>query len=140
MATLTSDQLTDLQADLALSTNQAVFTDLALNRLYTRAAGDYETTLWLGLRQLYSAALGENDYTAGQTSEKRSQIAKNLKDALDAQWVIVSRANQVRIVGMREVPPIEKELPYGYQHPDVKNRRHNDNLPRNYRRGWWWGR
>jgi hypothetical protein len=71
--TLTVDQLTDLQADLGITTDQLVFTDAALNRLYTRAAGDYDATVVYALRQLRQQAAKGIQYTIGQTSFSRQQ-------------------------------------------------------------------
>jgi hypothetical protein len=122
MAELTEDQLNDLRADLAITDTEAVWTDDELHRLYTRGGSDYNMTLWLALRQLYIASLRENDYTAGQTSEKRSQITANLKDALDTVWTTISRTNQIRFAGLRSVPPIARDIPTTEEDPDLRGR------------------
>lgn len=77
---LTADQLADLQGDLGISTDQAVFTDAELNRLYARAESSYEMAVASGFRQLMADAAKFNDYTAGQSSEKKSQVYDHLKD------------------------------------------------------------
>lgn len=123
---LSADQLSDLQADLSISGDESVFTDAELNRLFTRASEDYDATLVLAWRQLLASANRFNDYTAGQTSEKKSQVRAHIKDMLTYYEDRVQRGgNQVAIVGMRSVPPRFKEIPSGEQQPDVKNRRHN---------------
>lgn len=130
MADMSADQLSDLQADLSIDNSELVWTDAELNRLYTRAGEDYDQTIVLALRQLLMSASRFNDYTAGQTSEKKSQVYQQIKDTLIYyEDNVLAASNQVVIAGMRSVPPITKELPDGEVHPDVKNRRHNENLP-----------
>lgn len=85
MATLTSTQLGDLQADLGIGADEAVFTDAELNRLFTRADGSLDKTTAFAYRQLWSNSLKFADYTQGRSSEKKSQIREGLKDAL-AYW------------------------------------------------------
>lgn len=130
MADLTSDQLRDLQADLAILSDQQVFTDAELNRLYARASEDYDGAMYLAIRQLWFASLAENDYTAGQTSEKRSQISLGLERAMNDQWAKISHSNQVALVGLRSSPRTDRDLPAGHEHPDIKNTRFN--------RAYWW--
>jgi len=120
MASLSSDQLTDLQADIGITTDESVFTDAELNRLYTRADSDYNTAVYLALRQLMANAVKFHDYTAGQTSVKKSQIFDHLKEQVDF-WQKESRttANQVRIVGSNRIPPRSNLDTDSY--PDPKN-------------------
>lgn len=123
---LTPDQLTDLQADLSIDATESVFSNAELERLFVRAGEDYDRTLVLAWRQLLASAARFNDYTAGQTSEKKSQVRDHIKDTLEYYEDRVQRSgNQVAIVGMRRVPPVVKDIPSGEQQPDVKNRRHN---------------
>ena len=112
MTTLTADQLADMQADLGVSADESVFTDVDLNRLYTRADGDYSTAVVLAIRQLTMNAAKLNDYTAGETSEKKSQIFTNLQTML-AYWEeqAQSATGQVKIVGMSFVPPTTRDKP-----------------------------
>jgi len=78
MATLTAEQRTDLQADLGISYDEAVFTDDELDRLYTRAAS-YDGAVVYALDQILMNAAKFNDYTAGSSSEKKSQVFAQLK-------------------------------------------------------------
>ena len=111
MATLTADQLSDMQADLGIGTDESVFTDDELNRLYTRASGGYTAAVVLAIRQLLMNAAKLNDYTAGETSEKKSQVFNHLKDLLE-YWEDQDRSsNQAKIVGMSFVPPTDREKP-----------------------------
>lgn len=109
--TLTSDQLSDLQADLGITSDQSVFTDSELNRLFTRAVGDYELTITYAVRQLLMQAARFNDYTVGQTSESKSQVYKQLKDTLTYYETKQQGKQQVKIVGMRPVPTRGKDIP-----------------------------
>ena len=83
---LTVTQLADFQADLGISDDEAVFTDAALNRLYARAGDNYELGVAYALRQLWTNAIRFNDYTAGYTAEKKSQVREGLKEAYD-DWM-----------------------------------------------------
>ena len=55
-----------------------------------------------------------NNYTAGQTREEKSQVFDHIKDMVTF-WKDEARVatNQVRIVGMLEVPPRDKDTPSG---------------------------
>jgi hypothetical protein len=74
MSTLSSDQLADLQVDLGISSDGSVFTDAELNRLFTRAEADYDRTVVYALDQIMVDAAKLNDYTAGASEEKKSQV------------------------------------------------------------------
>ena len=112
MATLTTTQRADMQADLGISSDEAVFTNDELDRLYTRAESDYDKAVYLAWRQLLADAAKFNDYTAGQTREEKSQVYDHIKDMV-AFWKSESTTatNQVRIVGINEIPPRWKDEP-----------------------------
>jgi DNA replication protein DnaD len=82
MATLTSSQLVDLQADLGITDDESVFTDVELNRLYTRADSDYATTVAYSFRQLWANAAKFANYTQNQSSEQKRQIFENLGELM----------------------------------------------------------
>ncbi len=112
MATLTAEQRADMQADLGISTDEAVFTDEELDRLYERAEGDYNLAVYFGYRQLLAQANKFHDYTAGMTKVQRQQMRQNIAESM-AFWKEEARvaANQLRIVGALEVPPRGKDKP-----------------------------
>lgn len=85
---LSADQLADFQADLGISSDESVFTDAELNRLYTRAEDDYDTAVALGIRQLMMDAAKLNNYTVGSSSEQKAQVFDHLK----AMWEMWSKA------------------------------------------------
>jgi len=109
---LTTTQRADMQADLALSADESVFTNTELDRLYARADSDYNGAVYLAWRQLMADAAKFNDYTAGQTQEKKSQLFEHVKEMV-AFWKGEARTagNQVRIVGLNEIPPRWKDEP-----------------------------
>ena len=80
MATLSADQLGDLYGDLGIGSDGAVFTDTELHRLYTRADGDYDLAVVYGVEQIMMDAAKFNDYTAGSSTEKKSQVFAQLKE------------------------------------------------------------
>jgi hypothetical protein len=94
---LTLTQRTDLQQDLGITASQAVFTDAQLDRLYERAGSVYELTVCLALDQLLMDAAKLNDYTAGASSEKKSQVFAQLQ-AMRKVWGL--RASAVGAAGM----------------------------------------
>lgn len=82
MATLSAEALADLQGDLGIAADEAIFTDDELNRLYTRASGNLDTTRAYAYRQLWANALKLTKYTQGRSSEDRTVIRDALKDAM----------------------------------------------------------
>lgn len=112
---LTAEQLSDLQADLGIDDSQAVFTDAALERLYTRAGEEYTTAVYMAWRQLLAAATAYIDYKVAQTSVSRSQVYSHI-EAMVAHWQTESEnatnSQGVRIVGMNQIPPRYKEEPF----------------------------
>jgi len=114
MAELTNAQRIDMQADLAIAADEAVFTNAELDRLYTRADADYNGAVYLAWRQLLADASKFNDYTAGQTQEKKSQVWEHI-ERMVAFWKSESTtaASQVRMLGLNEIPPRWKDAPSG---------------------------
>lgn len=111
---LTAEQLSDLQSDLGIDDNEAVFTDAELERLYTRAGEVYATAVYMAWRQLLAASTKYIDYRVAQTEEKRSQVYSHIKDMV-AYWKGESDAANntqgILIAGLTEVPPRFKEEP-----------------------------
>lgn len=109
MATLTSDQLADLRADLG-DVPTTTFTDDELHRLYTRAESDYNQTVVLAVKQMLANAAKFSDFTTGMDESKKSQVFDHLKYLLSL-YVGQSGSQQVQIVAMRSVPPRDKDEP-----------------------------
>jgi hypothetical protein len=112
MATLTSDQRADMQGDLGISDDENVFTNEELNRLYTRADSNYALAVYYGYRQLLADAAKLHNYSLAQTRVERSQVFDHVK-AMMAVWQDEARTagNQVKIAGLRGVPPRWKDAP-----------------------------
>jgi hypothetical protein len=112
MMVLTADQLADLQGDLGITNDQAVFTDAELNRLFARTDSDYNTTVYLAYRQLLGDAAKFFNYTVGQTRIEREAVFDHLLKMVEF-WKAESRtnANQLAIVGLNEIPPRIKDNP-----------------------------
>lgn len=109
MATLDSDQLTDIRADIG--DDGTVFSDAELHRLYTRTSSDYNKAVVLALRQLLMNAAKLHDYRIAQSSESRSQVFKHLKMMLEYWEEKAETRQQVQIIGMAAVPPRDKDTP-----------------------------
>jgi hypothetical protein len=111
---LTTEQLSDFQADLGIGADEAVFTDAELERLFERAGEVYETAVLYAWRQLLAASTKYIDYRVAQTEEKRSQVYQHIKDMV-GHWQSESdkatNTQGVRMVGMTEIPPRRKEEP-----------------------------
>lgn len=109
---LTAQQLDDLRSDLGVTS--AIFSDDEVNRAWDRVEGAsndtqrHEATLALMARQLWTSSAKLHDYTAGQSSEKLSQVVDHLKavyaefkPALDAA---LNQRQQVVIGAVRPIP------------------------------------
>lgn len=66
------------------------------------------------LQELLVNAAKFNDYTLGQTSEKKQQIFDNLRMMLDYWTAQKTGAAQYRVVGIAPVPERSKDSPYGH--------------------------
>jgi hypothetical protein len=109
---LTAQQLADMQADLAIGSDQSVFTDAELERLFTRANDDYNLAVYYGWRQILGGSAKWVDYQVAQTRVSKGQAFDHIK-AMVAFWGDESRnaANQVRIMGAVPVPTQHKPRP-----------------------------
>lgn len=110
---LTAAQLADMQGDLGIAADEAVFTDEELDRLYERADSDYNTAVYLGFRQILAQAAKFHNYTVGQTRVERKQMFDHLRD-LTRFWQEEAEnagGNQVIIVAQNPIPPKWKDSP-----------------------------
>mgnify|MGYP001561254232 FL=1 len=109
---LTADQLADMQGDLGITTDQAVFTDAELNRLFARTDSDYNGAVYLAYRQLLADATKLFNYTVGQTRIEREKVFDHVAKMVEF-WKAESRtnANQLMILGLNEIPTRIKDQP-----------------------------
>lgn len=106
---LTSEQLADMQADLGIGADEKVFTDAELNRLFARSSSDFNLAVAIGFRQLMADTAKFNDYTAGQSSEKKSQVFDHVK-AMYELWL--------REAGGGLAPLVAGTIVQDFQEPD----------------------
>lgn len=105
--------LADLQADIGISNDQAVFTDAEIARLWERAGEVHNITVYYAFRQLLSSAVKFVDYTSGLTSEKASQRYHQIKDSLGFwRGETVEEESQVEVMGLTQVPRRKKDKPW----------------------------
>lgn len=109
---LTAEQLSDMQADLAIGDDEAVFTDAALNRLYERTSENYNAAVYMAWIQIQAGAVNWVDYKVAQTAISRSQAFAHVKEMV-ALWAGMPgvAASQVRILGLAGIPPKHKDHP-----------------------------
>lgn len=128
---LTAAQLTDFQKDLAIDASEEVFTNNELNRLYERAAEDYNTAVYMAWRQVAAGATRWVDYKVAQTSINLSQARAHIKDMLQF-WQGESKtpANQVMLLGLNQIPTQHKDRPGGaYSNEDPRMDRYRRRRP-----------
>ena len=106
---LTATQRTDMQGDLGISDDEAVFTNAELDRLYARAGNDYNLAVYFGYRQLLAQANKFFNYTEGMTSVQRKQMRDNIASSMEF-WKAEARV-QVRMIGLNPIPPRDKDAP-----------------------------
>lgn len=94
------------------SDTDTAFTDDELEDIWDEAAGVEREAVILCLEILLSDAAKFNDYTAGQTSEKRGEIFDHLKVMLDHHTTRRIDSVQMRMVGLLPYPPRAKDEPH----------------------------
>jgi hypothetical protein len=109
---LTAEQTIDMLADLAAGALDDVFSQLELDRFYTRAGEDYNLAVYYGWRQILADSAKWVNYRVAQTQVDRGQAFDHILKMV-ALWADESRtnANQVKVVGIRPVPTKWKEQP-----------------------------
>jgi hypothetical protein len=112
---LSEHQLARLRRKVGDTGATPAFTDDELQDLYTEAGEDWDTTVLYAYDELLAQAAKFNDYSAGESDEKRSQVFANLTKLRD-RWAArvasgAKAANQVRIVGTRTAPRRKKDVP-----------------------------
>lgn len=128
---LTQIQRIDLQDDTAIGSDQAVFTDLELERIWTRVIGApdevlrHEAALALIFRQLLADANKLHNYKAGATAHELKVIRANLKEMYDlyepALQAALSRKTQIARNTLRSQPHQTRRLPFNDHRRDHRN-------------------
>ena len=103
---LSAAQLTDIQADIGIGSDESVFTDDELNRLYARADSDYSLAVLYAIRQILTNAARFHDLTRGDDSDKKQQVFANLEKIYD-KWVTETGGAAPLVTGTIEFDIIE---------------------------------
>lgn len=107
---LSATELSRLRRKLGDS-GGTVFSDAELNDIYDEAGDDFDRTLQIAFEEIMYDAAKFNDYTAGQTSERKSQVFEHLNKIVARLETQRTNKQQVRIVGARSIPPRVKDAP-----------------------------
>ncbi len=133
---------TGVSATISETTQGGVtaFTDTELNLLYTDAGADnFALAIALGFDVLVAGGAKFNDFTAGQTSEKKSQITEHLKERAEFWHQWANNDRQVQTTRMIPVPPAVRAVPVSAGTPATSLRYGPNGYPP-WRRGpWGWG-
>lgn len=108
---LDSTNLARLQASLGIGTDQSVFTDAELADIWSWASDDFAQAMVYSILQLMGNAAKMADYTAGETSEKRSQVFSQLKELLEWWQGEASSTPQIAFAGTSVAPPVNRSRP-----------------------------
>lgn len=92
-----------------------LFSDDDLDTIWEDAGESRAQAVLECLQELMANAAKFNDYTIGQTSEKKQQIFENLRMMVDYWREQVQGGQQFRIVGLAPVPVRDRDMPYGHQ-------------------------
>ena len=103
-----------MQASLGIGTDQTVFTDAELADIWTWASENFSQAMVYAIGQLLPNAAKMADYTAGQTSESRSQVFNNLMRLRDMWQEEAASTPQVAFAGLKSTPPRNRRNPSGY--------------------------
>jgi hypothetical protein len=91
-----------------------VFTDPELELFYAQSGSNLNRTALSIIRVLMMRGAKYTDYVQNQSQEKRSQVFSNLEKMYGIyQAELAQGAQQVRIVGVRSIPPNRKATPDG---------------------------
>jgi mannitol-1-phosphate/altronate dehydrogenase len=105
MAELTTEQLSDLRADIGDQQSPHAFTDAELQRNFQRRGEHYQKTLILCLEQLLTNTAKFYKFVSGFTRQEQDQIFDNLAKILKLQRDNLSQSNQVILAGLSVIPP-----------------------------------
>lgn len=114
---LTADELTLLRMEIG-DVDGTTFSDAELQAIYGAAGESWNGTLYRVYRVLTANAAKLHDYTAGESSEKRSQVFNNLLKLRDryalAEAGESTASNTVRFASVKRTPPRRKAKPRGF--------------------------
>ena len=126
---LDAEQIQDIRDDIGDTGATEAFTDAEIERAYTRTASvsieatRLAATRGILIRQLIASASKLNDYTAGATSEKRSQVFAQLMTmyrlyASAVETVESATGRGSARVAISNVPRAGRTYPSGWEHDE----------------------
>lgn len=99
-----------------------LFSDSDLAVIWTDAGEDRSRAILECLQELMVNAAKFNDYTIGQTSEKKQQVFQNLRMMVDYWQGEIDTSPQFKMVGLSAVPERDKDMPYDTSIPALRKR------------------
>lgn len=122
MTTLTAAQITRIRGDIGDTAGTPAFTDDEIQDAYDRTEDAtsertrQSATRGILIRQLIASAAKLNDYTAGATSEKRSQVFNQLQVMYKMYAGAVAAVEEVGVkpvvkIGVRSIPRQNRAYP-----------------------------
>lgn len=114
MAAITADDRNYIRRKVGDTGATLLFSDSDLADIWTDAGEDRQQAILECLQELMINAAKFNDYTIGQTSEKKQQVFENLQRMV-AYWEKEVRSGvQYKMVGLAAVPERSKDAPSGH--------------------------
>lgn len=116
MAAITAADRTYIRRMVGDTADLPLWTDADLDAIWEDAeAGQNRNRVIVNcLRELLANAAKFNDYTIGQTSEKKQQVFQNLQMMVEHWEKVTQSSATYRMVGLAAVPERNKDTPNGY--------------------------
>lgn len=111
MTALTVTELERFRRKVGDTGESKAFSDPELQDIYQEAGGDFNRAVLLAYEELIGNAWKFSDYTQNESQERKSQIFANLMKTRDMWQSKLSKGKQVAFVGMRSIPPRQKDVP-----------------------------
>lgn len=115
---LTQEQITRLRRKIGDVNSPPAFPDADLEDTWQEVGGSWNMLVLESIDELISNSWRFTDYVQNQSQEKKSQILSNLlkvraiwQKKVDDDAVATANKNQVKMTGLRPVPPRRKERP-----------------------------
>lgn len=115
---LTNAELARFRRKIGDTRMPPAFPDAEIQDLWEEADGNWNKSVLAAYDELIGNSWKFTDYVQNETQEKKNQIFQNLLKAraiwqgkVDADTAAAKNKNQVKMTGLRKVPPRRKELP-----------------------------
>lgn len=117
--TATPEQIARFRRKIADQKVPPTFPEPELQDIWDEAGGDLNKACLIAFEELAANAAKFTDYTANESSQKKSQIFDHLTKVMIPMYQEkVRKPNQVRIVGTAIVPTRRASRPYTDPNPD----------------------